>query len=131
MSQENVEIVRLTWEFTSRVGEPDFERLDPDIVWHMREDLPDSRTYRGHVALAKVYAEWFDSFDGFRVDIEELVDAGDRVVAVLTIRGRIKGSSQEVEMPEAQVWKIVDGKAVEVHEYPTRSAALKAVGLEK
>ena len=33
-------------------------------------------------------------------------------------------------MPEAQVWKIVDGKAVEVREYPTRADALKAVGLE-
>ena len=34
MSQENVELVRLTWEFTSRAGEPDFQRLHPDIVWH-------------------------------------------------------------------------------------------------
>jgi ketosteroid isomerase-like protein len=130
VSQENVDLVRLTWEFTARAGEPDFQRLHPDIVWHMREDLPDSRTYRGHDALAKVWAEWFESFDGFRVDIEELVDAGNSVIAVLTVRGRIKGSSEEVEMPEAQVWKIVDGKAVEVREYPTSAEARKAIGLE-
>ena len=39
-------------------------------------------------------AEWFaGAFEDLHVDVEELIDAGDRVVAVLRMHGRVRGSS--------------------------------------
>jgi uncharacterized protein len=124
-----VEIVRAAYEFATRTGEPDLAAFHPDVVWHTREDLPDSRAYRGRDAVAKLFSEWLESFEDFRMDVGELIDAGEQVIAVLRVSGRVRGSDQEVEMPEMHVCRMLDGKIIEVREYPTSAEALKAVGL--
>ena len=92
--------------------------------------MPDSATYRGHDGVAKLFSEWSESFDDLRFDPEEFIDAGDDVVvAVLRLSGRIRGSGEEVTMPETHVWTMRDGKGVECREYPTKAEALKALGL--
>ena len=127
MSQANVEIVRAAYE----TGEPDFDFLHPDVKWHTRADLPDSTTYHGHDGVTKLASEWFELFDDLRFDPEEFIDAGgDVVIAVLRLRGRIRGSGKEVNMPETHVWTMLDGRGVDCREYPTKAEALKAVGLE-
>jgi ketosteroid isomerase-like protein len=129
MSQENVERVRASYEFVDREHAPDFDLLHPDIQWHTRADLPDTGTHRGHDAVAKFFSEWFGAFDDFNVDIEELIDAGDRVVMVLHLHGRVRGGSREVDMTETHVLTMREGKVTEIHEYATKAEALKAVGL--
>lgn len=132
MSQENVQRVREAYEFVNREHEPDFDLLDPDIRWHTRADLPDSATYRGHQAVATLMDEWFrGAFEDVRVDVEELIDAGDRVVAVLRMHGRLRDSSRKVEMAETHVLTMRNGKSREIHEYQTKAEALEAVGLEQ
>jgi len=74
-------------------------------------------------------SEWMGVFDDSRIDVQELIDADDRVTAVLRIRGRIRGSDEEVDMPETWAIKLVDGKTVEIWEYNTKAEALKSVGL--
>ena len=105
--------------------------LHPDILWHTRADLPDTATYRGHDGAATLIAEWVGTFDDLHLDVEEVIDAGDRVVVVLRLRGRVRGSTQEVDMPETHVLTMRDGKATEIHEYQTKAEALKVVGLEE
>ena len=130
MSQENLDRVREAYEFVEREHEPDFDLLDPDIRWHTRTDLPDTATHIGHDGAATLFAEWFGgAFGDIHVDVEELFDAGDRVVVVLRLRGRVKGSAHEVAMSETHVLTMRDGKVVEIQEYPTKAEALEAVGL--
>jgi ketosteroid isomerase-like protein len=129
MSEQNLELVRKSYEFVQREHEPDFDRLDPDIQWHTRADLPDTTTYRGHDGAKTLIDEWLGAFDDLSVDIEEMIDAGDRVVAVMRLHGRVKGSTHEVDMSETHVLTIRDGRVTEIHEYPTKDEALKVVGL--
>jgi len=75
-------------------------------------------------------AEWFGAFDDLRVDVEELIDAGDRVVVVLRLHGRARGSAHEVDMSETHVLTMRDGKVTEIHEYPTKAEALSVVALD-
>ncbi len=131
MSQENLERVRESYEFVDREHEPDFDLVHPDIRWHTRADLPDTATYRGHDGVATLMAEWFGAFDDLRVDVEELIDAGDRVVVVLRLHGRVKGGAHEVDMSETHVLTTRDGKVTEIHEYATKAEALKVVGLDE
>jgi uncharacterized protein len=130
VSQENVDRVRAGYEFAMRNHEPDYDLLHPEIQWHTRTDLPDSATYRGYEGVLKLTAEWDEAFEDLRFVPEEFIDAGDRVVAVLRLRGRLRDSEREVDMTEAHVLTMREGKAIELHEYPTESEALKAVGLE-
>jgi uncharacterized protein len=104
--------------------------LHPDIRWHTRADLPDTAMHHGHDGVATLMAEWFGAFDELDLDVEELIDAGDRVVVVLRLRGRVRDSTHEVDMPETHVLTMRDGKTTEIHEYATKTEALEAVGLE-
>jgi ketosteroid isomerase-like protein len=131
MSQENVQRVRESYEFVDREREPDLDLLHPEVQWHTRADLPDRATYRGHDGARTLLAEWYAAFDELHVHIEESIDAGDRVVVLLRLHGRLRGSTQAVEMSEAHVLTMSNGKATEIHEYQTKAEALKAVGLEE
>jgi ketosteroid isomerase-like protein len=132
MSQQNVERVREAYKLYEETQKPDYELLHPDVEWHTARDLPDSDTYRGHDGVAELYSEWIGSFEDFRVDVEEVLDGGDDVVVVMTrLRGRFRGSSEEVDLIEAHVWKLLDDKAVEIREYRTRAEALEATGLSE
>jgi ketosteroid isomerase-like protein len=70
------------------------------------------------------------AFDELRADADELIDAGeDRVVAVLHVIGRMKGSNADVDMRYAIVYTVRDGLIVRGREYATREQALEAAGL--
>jgi ketosteroid isomerase-like protein len=129
MSQENVEKIRAAYEQFNRTHEPDRNLLHPAIEWHTAPDLPDSGTHRGHDGVARLFSEWAGSFEDFRADLEEVIEAGSYVVAAVRLRGRLRGGGDEVVLPETHVWKMVNGKAVEVREYRTKTEALEAAGL--
>jgi ketosteroid isomerase-like protein len=130
MSRENVERVRQSIEVVNRTHGPDVDFMVPDFEWHTRADLPDPAVYRGPDGAARLIAEWNAAFDDLKVDIEELIDAGDRVVAVLRLHGRLRDSGDEVEMAETHVVTVRNGKAILLREYKAKEEALQAEGLE-
>ncbi len=132
MSQENVEGVRQGFEAMNR-GDLDglLDMLDPDIVWHQPADLPDAVVAHGHAGLMDIMQRWLEEWDEYSVELEELIDAGDRVVVVQRIRGKGKGSGVETEMREAHVYKIRERRPVEAWQYRTKEEALEAVGLRE
>src|SRR5262245_3859314 len=131
MSQETVERVRQAYRLYGETQQPDYELLHRDVAWHTSRDLPDSATYRGHDGVAALYLEWIDSFEDFRVDVEEIIDGGDTVIVMTRLHGRFRGSTDEINLIEAHVWKLLDGKAVEIREYRTRAQALEAAALRE
>ncbi len=119
-------------DFSFLDREPELRELyAPDFEWHTREDLPDAGVRRGYEGLARLGAEWAEAFDDLHLDLDELIDAGDQVVAFTRICGCLRGSGHQVEVEETQVWTMRDGRAAEVRAYLTRTDALKAVGLEE
>jgi ketosteroid isomerase-like protein len=129
VSQENVDCTREAWEYFSRTGESALHLMHKDIVWLQRKDVPDSQIYRGHDGVARMTAQWSTSFEQFAGEVEELIDVDDRVVVVTRLHGRVGGADQEVDMTTAYVGRWADGRLAEVHEYPNKAEALKAVGL--
>jgi len=65
------------------------------------------------------------------VEAEELIDAGDQVVALVRGMGRVKDSDVEIDIRYAIVFTIRDGKIAAGREYFTREEALKAAGLSE
>src|ERR1700694_768061 len=107
MSTENVEAVRRTLETFGREGvEAALQYFDPEVEWFGPPEWPEEHLYRGHDGIRKVASNWEESFEEFRLDLEELIDAGDEVVALLCQRGRIKGSAALIEQQVGYVWAL-------------------------
>jgi ketosteroid isomerase-like protein len=133
MSRDNVELVRRAYEAWNS-GEPEaaLELLDPDVEWHMAPNFPDAQSWHGRDAVVQGLTEMTGAWKGLRVDVQELIDAGERVVALVRFHGQaaLTGLDLEGASVDGQVWTIQGGRAVDVRMYNGRSDALKAVGLD-
>jgi ketosteroid isomerase-like protein len=76
--------------------------------------------------------DWIDTFDQFKVEPLEVIDAGQgQVVAVFRNSGRAKLSGVEADLTFAVVYTVRDGKIARGREYVTRAKALEAEGLRE
>jgi ketosteroid isomerase-like protein len=130
MSQANVEIVRRGFEHFIATGEPLWETVDEQVVI-CDHDIPDSGDYRGYEGFARWGEDWSAAWDNWRWEPEEFIDAGDRVVAVLRVHAKGRGSGVDVERLDGAVWTLRDGKCTRLDYYGSRAEALAAVGLEE
>ena len=134
MSQENVEIVRAEAAAASR-GDLDawLEYWTDDIDFRAAEGAPDDHgPINGKDALRVFGQDWLDTFDEFKVEPVELIDAGDdNVIAVMRVSGRAKLSGVETDMTYAELSTLRDGKIARGRQYFTRDEALEAAGLSE
>src|SRR4051794_5567841 len=132
MSQENMEIVRRLYEAGDR---GDFASaasyLHPEIEFHTYAQSPEAGIYRGKEAVRKYNESLFEQFESTRFEIEDLVDAGDRVVVMTTQHAVPKGGQQEMSVHMVEVWAIRDGLLAERRSYSTEDEALEAAGLRE
>ena len=133
MSQENVDLVRRTiGAFNSGDWDASLEYMDEDIEWRGADAVPDQDSYFGRDGVRAFWTAWTDNFEGFRLEVEELIDAGDDVVVVTRIRGRGIASGAEVRSNSfAQVARVRDRKIRRWEIYDHTQDALEAVGLRE
>jgi ketosteroid isomerase-like protein len=137
MSRENVQIVRRVYEAHERKDfEAVFAEYDPQIEWRtdrLGDPAPGLHSiYVGHEGIRTFWREWFKAWETVTFKYEEFIDAGDKVVVVLSQRMRGRTSGVELDWRSyAQVWRISEGKVVGVEFFPTRAEALEAAGLSE
>jgi ketosteroid isomerase-like protein len=131
MSEENVEVIRKMYDGFARAGpEGMLEFMDPEVDHRAIEGAPDDiGVFSGYDAMRRYYGQWVAMFDDLRAGVEELIDAGDQVVAMLHVTARMKDSEAPIDMRLGVVWTLRDGKAVSGREYARRQEALEAAGL--
>jgi ketosteroid isomerase-like protein len=134
MSQENVEIVRdAAAAFNRDDLDAWFDYVADDIDYRAIEGAPDDHgPIHGKDALRAYVQDWLDTFDEFKSEPVELIDAGeDNVIAVIRISGHAKLSGVETDLFYAALYRIREGKIARGREYWTRDEALKAAGLRE
>jgi ketosteroid isomerase-like protein len=133
MSQENVEIVRASWEAWRR-GDMDelFEFYDPAVEWDMTHSyVPDMGVFHGHEGIRQFFREWLAFFAEYYAEPEEFIGADENVIVRMRQGGRGKASTVEVEMPAVwQLYRLRGGRAVRVEIYRGEAEARHAAGLE-
>ena len=70
-----------------------------------------------------------DAFSEIHIEISEIRDLGDRLVAIGRTRNRGRESGAETETPLALVTEVKHGKTISVRGYLDPKQALEAVGL--
>jgi len=144
VSQENVELVRSL----QPAPDVDIAQLvrDDDInarwveavstVFHahfecvMMSRLEGPMTYVGLDGLREASLDWTAPWAAYRTEIEQLIDAGERVVVLVRDFGRRDEGPYEVAFIGAAVWTVRRGKVVRVEFIPDRAQALEAAGLD-
>jgi ketosteroid isomerase-like protein len=104
-----------------------FAGVHPQAEWHQPLTFPDAGVLRGREEIVAWYTRLLEESDDFRLDLQELIDAGDgQVVVRSTARGRgpTSGITSELEMTE--LYEIQNGLIVRAREFVDSSRALEA-----
>jgi len=132
MSEENVEVIREALASFDKSLDRVADFWDPDIDWRAIEGAPDDiGVFKGREAMRRYYTQWNETFDAIDVKTEELIDAGDQVVAMIRAIGRMKGSYATIDMRLGIVYTVKGGLIVRGREYASRDEALQAAGLSE
>jgi ketosteroid isomerase-like protein len=132
MSSENVDIVRRAYAAWNE-GRPEtvIDLLDPQIEWHLPPNLPESGTWHGPDEIVRGLRGLSESWDELQAEVQEVLDAGDRVVALIRFQGRaaITGLDLEGAGVDAHLWTLRDGRAIDVRMYNGSRDALREAGI--
>ena len=132
MSDQNVAVVRAIHEALARGQSPaTLGLLHPDIEYVNPPDAVEAGTRRGIAAYEDALRSMLDAFEDVRIEVREIIDAGDQVVvlATYTARGRSSGARRQNE--DGYLWTIRDGKAVSFEWFHDQADALEAAGLHQ
>ncbi len=139
MSQENIEVVRRSWEeFQAGMerGDPgalfNSEGVADDLEWISDAPLDGRTIWRGREEFVEFVRTWTEAFEDWSIRIERLIDAGDDRVVVLTHQSATgKGSGAPVELKLGQVVELQGARQIRVTNYLTHAEALEAAGLRE
>jgi ketosteroid isomerase-like protein len=131
MSQENVEIVRRSQEAWNANDLDAFVSISPpNAEWVIAEENPNARTLRGRDEIISYLRDWADTMPGLHYEVAERIAAGDAVVSIGTVAGRV-GDGPEIRVTLAFVSYFEGGMPVRTEEYLDPGKALEAVGLSE
>jgi ketosteroid isomerase-like protein len=131
MGQHLVEVVLRGYDALNRGDvEAALGDIDPLIEWQTYlVPGPGGGLYRGHDGVRELWNDVRNIFSGYRNEPEELIDAGEKVVAFVCIRGRGSRSGIEVEARIAHVFSFREGRIARVQSFEDREEALRAAGV--
>ena len=136
MSQEKAEVVRRIFEASARRDvEAIFALYDPQVEFdgsrhRWAEVMGGEVQWKGHAALRRFFARYYEMWEDFEFEIEEVLEIGGHVISVVTSRARGRSSGVIVEWAEqVAIWTIREGKALRVVWFSSREEAVEAVGL--
>jgi ketosteroid isomerase-like protein len=130
MSHENLEIVHQAVEAFNRHDAEAMQALcTPDVeVLPLRAAL-EGTAYRGPNAAARFMADSDESWENARLDIEEVREVGESLLARGRLRGRGRTSGADVDATLAVVIRIQARKVASMRTYTNSAEALEALGL--
>jgi len=136
MTQENVEVVRGIYDAVARRDDvTPFEVYAEGIVWDLsnarRALLLTKPVYQGHEGVRQFWRESLSVFGEFKFEVEELIDAGDQVLAGIREREVGRASGVPVETTHLAVWTLASGKVIRMQVFDDRQQALEAAGLRE
>ena len=123
---ENIKLVKKFYEYLES-GDRDgaYENtFAEDCVLHETDMLPYGGIYRGRDLMKETLAGVMAGFDLFECKIHNYLAGDDEVVVHLTISGVGRKSRRPFSVALMELWRIRDGKAIELRPFLYNPAAI-------
>lgn len=129
MSHQNVDIVRAHVEAAKRGDwRAALESYDEAVVLD-QSLMPGGGIHHGKSGVREFFTEWFGAWEDLSLELERVIDAGERVIAVMRISGRGRDSGVDVSVRAVDAFTLREGKIVQQVGYPEADEALAELGI--
>jgi ketosteroid isomerase-like protein len=144
MSRENMELVKriqpsgedlvqfFAKDAEGLISEADGARFDDDfeVRFISEQGMSGELDSSGAEGLGAMWREWLTPFKSYRLDVDEIIDAGRDVITFVRVEAQTERDGVVMRHAPASIWKFNDeGKIVALHFYLDRAEALEAAGL--
>ena len=131
MSEENLQAVRAGFDAFSRGDMPAFlDLVDPNIVFTPIPEAPDVQFFHGREGLLQGLAQYTtEMWEDFSVELREMRDFDDHVLASYRWCGRGPSSGIEVEVDVYALYTLREGTVVRCSLFTSEQQAVEAAGL--
>ena len=127
MPQQNLEIMRRLFDAWNRRDWQAFESVHRrDVVTVPPDGWPEAEVLEDYDAWFRQAMRLIDSWEEQRVEVEELRETGDRVVARFRWITKGKDSRIELETHMAAIYTLEEGKVARIEFFVDPSKALDA-----
>lgn len=125
MTRENVEVVRGMYRaFARRDRDAMLRDIDPSIRVYDRPSHPDVSVYEGREGFLRFSETDWEAFDEVVYEPEDFRARGPYVIVPVKQSGRGRSSALGIDERIVNVWKLRDGKCVELRIFSTIEEAL-------
>ncbi len=98
--------------------------MDPDAQIIEAESLPFGGIHKGVEGFVNLARTVFTTFRKTRVELERLIGEGDYVVVIAALHGQSRHTGESFRMPITEIWKLVNGRIVEIRPFYHDTARL-------
>jgi uncharacterized protein len=99
--------------------------LAPDVLWHISGTGRFAGVYKGHEELLGLFSQIFEMTEGtISIAARDILANEDHVIVLTTMKGQ--RGDRILDDDGVAIFKIRDGKAVEVWNFPEDQAAMDA-----
>ncbi len=132
MSEENLQVVRAWFDAFSRGDMPAFlELTDSSVVFTPIPGPGDDESFHGHEGLLQGITQVTEIWDDFSVELREMRDFDDHVLASFRWWGRGPRSGIQMEVDICALFTFREGKVVRLKLFTSEQQALEAAGLSE
>ena len=126
-----MEIVRGVYEAINRRDwDAMFRNTHPDFEMTTQRGLT-AGTHRGRERVTEFAQDFIATVGNLSFEPDELIDGGDQVVALVTVRTRLKGGDVDLVVRNGHLWTIRVGEILSMTTFPEPEKALEAAGLSE
>ena len=130
MSAEDVATLERVYADWAKGKFWNFDRFHRDVQTRWATEVPDIEGAQDVDGLGDLFRNWTSAWESCRIEAEEFHDSGDgRIVVFVRVHARGSGSEIDVDMKNAHVWTMRDGRAAAIRAYSDRERALRETGL--
>ena len=117
--KSNLDIVKAHYAASDRLDTAAMMAdVSPEVRWTEMAGFPCAGTWIGpQQVIDKVFAVLGSTWNGYRFELESLVDGGDRIVGVGTYRGTYPATGKSMSARVAHVWQLKGGKIVAFEQF--------------
>lgn len=131
MSQVNIDFVSHVYGLFAQGDVPGvLDSMDPEIEWNEAENFPyaDGNPYIGPQAvLDGVFLRLGSEWDYWILDVQEIIGAGDVVIACGRYKAKNKETGRVIDAQFAHFWGLREGKLAKFQQYADTYQAMGAV----
>ena len=125
-----MEIVHAAFRaFEAKDSEAWVNCFHPNAEFLLPRNILEGGSYRGHEGVRRALADSYETWEGIRIEIQDMPEVDDRIVVLGRTINVGKGDAPTVEYQSAYLVKLRDGKIAHWRPYQSHVEALEALGL--